>query len=108
MMDEEDRERLRLNQTALEEDLMPKDVLAYLFQEGVLTQNDWDEVLAIEPKTDRMRTRELLRRLPKRGKNAYKVFRKALDESGHSFLGTILDETKVDIVLRGKYHPVNE
>ncbi|XP_064607241.1 death domain-containing protein CRADD-like [Liolophura sinensis] len=99
-MDEEDRERLRLNQTALEEDLMPKDVLPYLFQEGIFTQDDWDEILVVEPKTNRMITRELLRRLSKRGKNAYKCFRQALDESGHSFLGTILDETKVDIVRR--------
>ncbi|KAK3596774.1 hypothetical protein CHS0354_038775 [Potamilus streckersoni] len=75
-MDPEDKKSLCTSRVALVEDLEPQQVLGYLIEDGILTENDVE--LISNGKTRKERCHQLLSMLPKRGPSAYGSFQRAL------------------------------
>ncbi|KAK3605797.1 hypothetical protein CHS0354_002409 [Potamilus streckersoni] len=109
-MDPKDKRSLCKSQVAIVADLEPKDVLEYLLEDGVLTENDVE--LISNGKTRRERCQLLLSMLPKRGPSAYGSFRKALRaENLYPNLDEILSAGKRDFqdtMHRTKIHDNEE
>ena len=93
-MDETDKLRLKGNFRYLVGQIRVSDIADYLFEKGVLTEDDYEE---LEPgrRTERNTVRVLLRILLKKGPNAYKIFCAALREAGYDHVVRTLDETDV-------------
>lgn len=75
---------LRTNQVYLVNNLEATDILDYLLEDGVLTENDCE--LISNSKTRRERAQILLAMLPTRGPTAYGSFQRALSIGKYDFL----------------------
>lgn len=83
-MDKKHRDLLRKNRISLVQDLEATQLLSYLYQEDILSENDRDSIKA--EKTRGAKAEKLLDILPRRGKRAFDVFCQALattDGQGH-------------------------
>ncbi|CAH3038790.1 unnamed protein product [Porites lobata] len=83
-MDKKHRDLLRKNRISLVQDLEATQLLSYLYQEDILSENDRDSIKA--EKTRGAKAEKLLDILPRRGKKAFDVFCQALattDGQGH-------------------------
>ena len=83
-MDKKHRDLLRKNRISLVQDLEATQLLSYLYQEDILSENDRDSIKA--EKTRGAKAEKLLDILPRRGKRAFDVFCHALattDGQGH-------------------------
>lgn len=83
-MDKKHRDLLRKNRISLVQDLEASQLLSYLYQEDILSENDRDSIKA--EKTRGAKAEKLLDILPRRGKKAFDVFCQALattDGQGH-------------------------
>lgn len=83
-MDKKHRDLLRKNRISLVQDLEATQLLNYLYQEDILSENDLDSIKA--EKTRGVKAEKLLDILPRRGKKAFDVFCQALaktDGQGH-------------------------
>lgn len=76
-MEKKHRELLRRNRVALVQDLDAKQLLNYIWQEGILTDNDV-ETIKVES-TRNARAEKLLDIIPRRGPKAFDVFCEALN-----------------------------
>lgn len=84
VMDKKHRDLLRKNRISLVQDLEATQLLSYLYQEDILSENDRDSIKA--EKTRGAKAEKLLDILPRRGKKAFDVFCQALattDGQGH-------------------------
>ena len=84
VMDKKHRDLLRKNRISLVQDLEATQLLSYLYQEDILSENDRDSIKA--EKTRGAKAEKLLDILPRRGKRAFDVFCQALattDGQGH-------------------------
>jgi hypothetical protein len=79
-----DKNNLRTNQVYLVNNLEATDILDYLLEDGVLTENDCE--LISNSKTRRERAQILLAMLPTRGPTAYGSFQRALGIGKYDFL----------------------
>lgn len=79
-----DENNLRTNQVYLVNNLEAIDILDYLLEDGVLTENDCE--LISNSKTRRERAQILLAMLPTRGPTAYGSFQRALGIGKYDFL----------------------
>lgn len=75
-MNHEDKLKLQRNRTAIVKDLDVNSVLDQLDQDGILTSDDRERIMA--EKTAQDRCRFLLDMLPSRGPRAFSCFRKSL------------------------------
>ena len=83
------RRILLKNRVEVVKDLEPNDVLDYLFQENILTENDIEIVKS--ERTRRARAEILLDTLPRKGPKAFTKFCEALSsEAGSRHLSTLL------------------
>lgn len=76
VMDKKHRDLLRKNRISLVQDLEATQLLSYLYQEDILSENDRDSIKA--EKTRGAKSEKLLDILPRRGKRAFDVFCQAL------------------------------
>lgn len=83
-MNETEKNILRTNQVYLVNNLEASDILDYLLEDGVLTENDCE--LISNSKTRRERAQILLAMLPTRGPSAYGSFQRALSIGKYDFL----------------------
>ena len=84
VMDKKHRDLLRKNRISLVQDLEATQLLSYLYQEDILSENDRDSIKA--ETTRGAKAEKLLDILPRRGKKAFDVFCQALattDGQGH-------------------------
>ncbi|KAL3868613.1 hypothetical protein ACJMK2_041409 [Sinanodonta woodiana] len=75
-MDLEDKIALCKSRVAFVEELEPQNVLGYLVEDGILTENDVELISNAKTRTERCHL--LLSMLPKRGPSAYGSFQRAL------------------------------
>ena len=91
-MEKKHRDLIRKNRVALVADLEPLPLSNYLYQEGVLSENDLDNIRA--ERTRSAQAEKLLDTLPKRGPKAFDTFCCALGETdGQGHLGDLLRKT---------------
>ncbi|CAH1257960.1 CRADD [Branchiostoma lanceolatum] len=94
-MDATDRERLIRNRIDLLDSLNVHDVIHYLYQEGIFSEDDMDRTYAGTTRQDQVRV--MLDLLVLRGPHAYSMFRHALQEN-YPWLLDKLDKTDVSNV----------
>lgn len=82
-MEDKDRRKLQTNRLSVLENLDVLEILDYLYQEKVLSDDDYERIKVKETKHDRCRF--LLDMLPSKGPRAFGCFVKAL-EKDYSFL----------------------
>ncbi|XP_013390627.1 uncharacterized protein LOC106159007 isoform X2 [Lingula anatina] len=87
-MELDQKESLRRHRVAITDDLEPKEVLDYLNQDGVLTDNDCE--LVSTGKTRKVRCQLLLSLLPRRGPSAYGAFTRALGDARYEHIQQLL------------------
>ncbi|XP_013390646.1 uncharacterized protein LOC106159026 [Lingula anatina] len=87
-MDPDQEENLRRHHVAITNDLEPKEVLDYLNQDGVLTDNDCE--LVSTGKTRKERCQLLLSLLRRRGQSAYSAFTSALAVTQYKHIQQLL------------------
>ncbi|EDO26471.1 predicted protein, partial [Nematostella vectensis] len=75
-MEQKHRNLLRKNRVALARDLEPREVLNYIFQEGVFSERDIETVNSLT--TRQTQAERILDILPRRGPRAFPVFCDAL------------------------------
>lgn len=75
-MDKKHRQLLRENRVTLVKDLEPKQLLSYLYQEEIFSEEDGEIVKAEATRTSQ--AERLLEMLPRRGPKAFDVFCDAL------------------------------
>ncbi|XP_032238419.2 caspase-3 [Nematostella vectensis] len=78
-MEQKHRNLLRKNRVALARDLEPREVLNYIFQEGVFSERDIETVNSLT--TRQAQAERILDILPRRGPRAFPVFCDALYQS---------------------------
>ncbi|EDO41263.1 predicted protein [Nematostella vectensis] len=78
-MEQKHRNLLRKNRVALARDLEPREVLNYIFQEGVFSERDIETVNSLT--TRQTQAERILDILPRRGPRAFPVFCDALYQS---------------------------
>lgn len=89
VMDKKHRDLLRKNRISLVQDLEATQLLSYLYQEDILSENDRDSIKA--EKTRGAKAEKLLDILPRRGKKAFDVFCQALATTdGQGYLVDLL------------------
>ena len=84
--------RLDSNRTILLDDLSPGDITNQLIEDGIIDHDDADQINA--EKGRKLKATALLDMIYHRGPNAYKCFRKALEENS-DWLVKALDETDI-------------
>ena len=91
-MDENDKLRLRGNYRYIVGQIRVGDIRDYLFEKGILNDDDYEEV---EPgrQTERNNVRNLLKILFRKGPNAYDSFCEGLAESGYDYVVKKLQDT---------------
>lgn len=96
-MNKEHRTLLRKNRVALVDDLEPRPVVNYLYQAGILTDNDVEVVNSLGTRQDKVE--KILDIVPRRGPSAFDAFYKSLllDQSHLAFL------LKCNISTQGLY-----
>lgn len=86
-MEDRDRRKLQQNRLALLTDLEALEILDYLYQEKVLSEDDCERIRVKETRNDRCRL--LLDMLPSKGPKAFRCFVSAL-ETKYDFLADLL------------------
>lgn len=76
-MEDRDRRKLQQNRLAILTDLDVREILDYLYQEKVLSEDDVERIKVKETRHDRCRL--LLDMLPSKGPKAFKCFVTALE-----------------------------
>ncbi|XP_031561639.1 caspase-3-like [Actinia tenebrosa] len=79
-MNKEHRQILRKNRLALVEDLEPRIILNFLFQEGIFYENDLELVNSLPIRQEK--AEQILDTLPRRGPKAFNAFYEALNSGG--------------------------
>lgn len=92
-MEKTQEHTLRRNQVRLVNDLDPKDVLDVLLDDGILTENDYEQVKSGKSRKERCRI--LLALLPTRGPTAYGSFQRALKQGIYPHLAELLHGDKL-------------
>ena len=92
-MDPKHKDLLREHRVQLVESLEATDILPYLRQENVITDNESEKIS--KGKTQRERCQYLLNLLPKRGPHAFEVFRNALIQTRYEHLNELINREDV-------------
>lgn len=79
-MNKEHRNILRKNRLALVEDIEPRIIINFLFQEGIFSDNDLELVNSLSTRHDKVE--KILDTLPRRGPKAFNAFHEALNSNG--------------------------
>lgn len=102
-MNPTEKSKLRLTRVEFVNNLEATDILDYLLEDGILTENDCE--LISNSKTRKERAQLLLAMLPKRGPNAYGSFQRALTLGKYNFLQEKLAAICIDDIKDNK--PLN-
>lgn len=88
-MEDRDRRKLQKNRLAMLADLEVSEILDYLFQERILSNDECERIRVKETKLDR--SRFLLDLLPSKGPKAFACFVSALEkDTGNMWLADLL------------------
>lgn len=96
-MESVDRRKLRENYVELVRNLNPEDICDYLYQEGILSEEDFDNILSIATRAQRMRC--FLSILPKKGPDAFQRFLEAMNRAGYDHLVMLMQNPPSPEVL---------
>lgn len=109
-MDKKHRKALLRNRLAFVKDLEASDITGYLYEAGIITENDKDTIE--NQKTRRERVEYLLDLLPRKGPNAFSGFCVVLSKSPYGYLGELLQpnsETKdTGVIYNISYIPFRD
>ena len=94
-MNREDRIRLHVNSNYIIENLLAENVVDYIFQEGLIS-NDTREEIAHQI-THSSRSKKLLRKLPLDNADCFKIFIQSLRESSQGFIADKLINTDISL-----------
>ena len=97
-MNKDDTVRIRANFKYLVDTLRIVDIQDYLFQLGVLDEDDMEE-LSIVTQTPRKAARKFLMMLPKKGQDAFKIFCDSLNEAKYGFVVEKLMSTDISSLV---------
>ena len=87
-MQEDRRKIIRRNFEILSKDLDPKPLMSFLFQEGIITEDDMDNVNSIKPRKEK--SEALLLMLLRKGPNAFLALVEGLITKKKQWLATLL------------------
>ena len=90
-MSTDDQTRLRRNYLYLLRNLRTDDLVDYLFQEGVISEDNSEDIESERKSRDK--TKKLLRILPKKGPKAFEKFINVLRETENGFIADQLEQT---------------
>ena len=88
-MNEEHRSKLIQHRVALVEDMVPDDLVDYLYQENVISEHMKERIMVGRTRMERAQI--LLDLLPKRGDHAFRVFCEALRHAEQGWLADMIE-----------------
>ena len=94
-MNERDKKKLQLNNRELINNLVVSDVADFLYERGVLTQDNVEALFNDKPEQKAAR-RLVVSILPRKGPDAFVTFCDALRDAEYAYLADKLERTKVD------------